>query len=150
MRPLFLVPAVLASVTLVAAGAGLARSSALSAHPPVTIVGAQPPTGVRPPAPLSTRGVSIAFSQRLLAAGESFIAFAGSFAVGEPVTIWDFYAGDRKVAWLGSSATADDGLLELVRDLAVETPAGAHTLCARGSRTGAVACGRYAVKATAG
>lgn len=151
MRPLFLVPAVLASVTLVAAGAGLAsRSSAPSAHPSVTIVGALPPTGVRPPAPHSTRGVSIAFSQRLLAAGESFTAFAGIFAVGEPVAIWDFYAGDRKVAWLGSSATADDGLLELVRDLAAETPAGAHTLCAQGSRTGAVACARYAVRATAG
>jgi len=151
LRPLYLVPAVLAAVTLAAAGAGLAsRSSAPAARPAVRIVGAPPPAGVRPPAPLSTRGTSIAFSQRLLVAGESFTAFAGVFAVGEPVAIWDFYAGDRKVVWLGSSRTADDGLLELVRDLVVGTPAGAHTLCAQGGRTGAVACGRYAVKPTAG
>lgn len=151
LRPLFLLPAILAAATLFAAGAGLAsHSSAPAADPAVRIVGATPPAGVRPPAPLSTKGVSIAFTQRLLAAGESFTAFAGMFEPGEPVAIWDFYADDRKVAWLGSSTAAADGLLELVRDLAVGTPAGAHTLCGQGGRTGAVACARYAVRATAG
>lgn len=148
LRPLFLVPAVLASVTLVAS-VGLARAGAQSAPPDALLVGTPPPAGLAPPRAVPSSGVSVVLTTRAPAAGESFTAFAGLFAPRERVSVWDFI-GDDKVSYVAGAAASADGLLELFRPLAVSTPTGVHVFCVRGETSGLVACARYAVRATGG
>ena len=148
MRPLFLVPAVLASITLVAS-VGLARASAQDAPGNVALVGTPPPAGLAPPRAVPSSGVSVVLTTRAPAAGESFSAFAGVFESRERVSAWDF-SGDDKVSYVAGAAASADGLLELFHSVAASTPTGVHVLCVRGEASGLVACVRYAVRATAG
>lgn len=79
-------------------------------------------------------------------AGTSFAAAAGYFVPGEYVTVWDFYAGNRKVAWLNGGNASGKGILRLVRDTVSVTAQGKHLLCARGERSKRVACAAYVVR----
>lgn len=149
LRPLFLVPAVIASVALVASVGLAARAGAQDAPRDVVLVGTHPPAGLAPPRAVPSSGVSVALTTRAPAAGESFTAFAGQFEPGERVSAWDFF-GDGRVSYVAGNAASADGLVELLRPLAASTPTGVHALCVRGEASGLVACVRYAVRATAG
>ena len=149
LRPLFLVPAVLAAVTVVATAGLAARAGAQDAPRAAIVVGTPPPAGVAPPRAVPSSGVSVVLTTQAPAAGESFSAFAGLFEPSERVSVWDFY-GEDKVSYVAGTAASADGLLELFRPLAASTPTGVHVLCVRGESSGLVACARYAVRATAG
>lgn len=111
----------------------------------IIIIGTRPPPDIRPPKPRSTTGMRMVLSVRQVAAGESFSGIAGAFAPGEYVTVWDFFAGNRKLYWLNGGNASGSGLLKLVRDTVSVTAQGAHTLCGKGERTKRVACARYVV-----
>lgn len=85
-------------------------------------------------------------AKRAIAAGQDVAGAAGYFAPGEYVTVWDFYAGNRKVGWLNGGNASSKGVLQLVRTTVSVTAQGVHTLCAKGERTRRVACARYTVK----
>lgn len=110
----------------------------------IIIIG-NPPPDIRPPKPRSTPGMKMVLAKRRVRAGESFAAAAGYFAPGEYVTVWDFYARNRKVGWLNGGNASRGGVLRLVRDTVSVTAQGRHLLCAKGERTKRVACGAYVV-----
>ncbi len=135
MRRLALAIALVSSLAVVA-----------TASADVIIIGAQPPADIRPPKPHSTAGMKMVLAKKVVSAGQSFAAAAGYFKSGEYVTVWDFFAGNRRVGWLNGGNASARGVLELQRDTVSVTAQGRHVLCARGERSKRVACATYVVK----
>jgi hypothetical protein len=137
--------ALLGAFALSAGAVGAAPASTTRPAAVIIIIGADPPPNILPPKPRSTRGMRMVVEKRRVSAGESFAAAAGYFVPGEYVTVWDFFAGNRKVSWLNGGNASGKGVLELVRDTVSVTAQGRHRLCAKGERSKRVACAVYVV-----
>lgn len=140
------VPVVRRALAIAGLAVAVAAAGAAQAAPEgLIIVVGNPPPAILPPKPRSTPGMKMVLAKTRVRAGESLSAAAGFFAPGEYVTVWDFYARNRKVAWLNGGNASGRGVLRLVRDTVSVTAQGRHLLCAKGERTKRVACAPYVV-----
>lgn len=132
------------SVLPVALAAGcLLLAAAASAFTYVVVV--FDPRGATPPrSPRNTPGMKMRLGVAKAKGGDTIRLTARRFRGGEYVSVWDFHRSSRKVRALQGRPASPSGRLGYsIATFAGITPHGRHTICAKGERSGRVACDSY-------